>query len=446
MPKLNVDFNSVSGKIRPLHSVGQPPWLGVDGKYLHYLTDANIPYSRLHDMGGAYGGSIYVDIPNIFRDFDADPENPDSYDFAFTDNLITKMYENKIEPIYRLGVTIENYIHIKRYFTFPPKDYQKWAKICEMIIRHYNEGWADGFTYGIKYWEIWNEPDFHIYSLKDNMMWYGSPEQFYELYDVSSKHLKNCFGDSIKVGGYGACGFYRILSDPEKYGVHGKKNDNPGLLSEQKKGHMDFFHGFFEYIKKSGAPLDFFSWHSYASVEDTVIKAEYCEKMLDEYGYGNAEIQLNEWNNAHHLEERGTSFASAQTAAMMIALHKTSRMNIMCYYDARLGPSVYGGLFNPLNHKPLCTYYSFAAFGELYVLGNCVKSECDGVYTLAATDGNGKNAVMIANTADDAVIEAALGETFKAYLVDENNFLAEAPFDGKKINLNKNQVMLIKNY
>ena len=129
MPKLNVDFNSVSGKIRPLHSVGQPPWLGVDGKYLHYLTDANIPYSRLHDMGGAYGGSIYVDIPNIFRDFDADPENPDSYDFAFTDNLITKMYENKIEPIYRLGVTIENYIHIKRYFTFPPKDYQKWAKI-----------------------------------------------------------------------------------------------------------------------------------------------------------------------------------------------------------------------------------------------------------------------------------------------------------------------------
>ena len=80
------------------------------------------------------------------------------------------------------------------------------------------------------------------------------------------------------------------------------------------------------------------------------------------------------------------------------------------------------------------------------MLGNCVKCECDGVYTLAATDGNGKNAVMIANTADDAVIEAALGESFKAYLVDENNFLAEVPFDGKKINLNKNQVVLIKNY
>ena len=95
MKKLNVDFSNITGKVRPLHSVGQPPWFGVDGRYLHYLTDANIPYSRLHDMGGAYGGSIYVDIPNIFRDFDADPDNPDSYDFAFTDNLITKMYENK---------------------------------------------------------------------------------------------------------------------------------------------------------------------------------------------------------------------------------------------------------------------------------------------------------------------------------------------------------------
>ena len=445
MKKLNVDFTNINGKVRPLHSVGQPPWFGVDGRYLHYLTDANIPYARLHDMGGAYGGSIYVDIPNIFRDFDADPENPDSYDFAFTDNLITKMYENKIEPIYRLGVTIENYIYIKRYFTFPPKDYQKWAKICEMIIRHYNEGWADGFTYGIKHWEIWNEPDFHIHSLKDNMMWYGSPEQFYELYDVSSKHLKNCFGDSIKVGGYGACGFYAVLSDPEKYGVHGKKNDDPNLVNKQRMGFMEFFHGFFEYIKKSGAPLDFFSWHSYSSVEDNIIKAEYCEKMLDEYGYGNTQIQLNEWNNAHHLEERGTSFASAQAAAMMIALHKTSRMNIMCYYDARLGPSGYAGLFKPQNHKPLCTYYSFMAFGELYVLGNCVESECDGVYSLAATDGNGKCALLLANTEEDTEIEAELNG-FSAYLINSENHLAKVPFDGKKINLKQNQTLLLKNY
>lgn len=89
-----------------------------------------------------------------------------------------------------------------------------------------------------------------------------------------------------------------------------------------------------------------------------MLKPKYCEKILDEYGFGNAEIHLNEWNNAPSLEHRGTSFASAQAVAMMIAMHKETKNDILCYYDARIGPSLYGGMFNPLNHKPLCTYYS----------------------------------------------------------------------------------------
>ena len=27
------------------------------------------------------------------------------------------------------------------------------------VIKHYNSGWANGYHYNIKYWEIWNEPD-----------------------------------------------------------------------------------------------------------------------------------------------------------------------------------------------------------------------------------------------------------------------------------------------
>ena len=58
---------------------------------MNYLTEAHIPYSRLHDMGGLYGGYLYVDIPNIFRDFSADENDPSSYDFPFTDLLIKQM-------------------------------------------------------------------------------------------------------------------------------------------------------------------------------------------------------------------------------------------------------------------------------------------------------------------------------------------------------------------
>ena len=71
MAKITVNFDKKCGKIKPLHGVGQPPFVGTDFSYFHYLTEANIPFSRLHDVGGAYGGNLYADIPNLFRDFDA---------------------------------------------------------------------------------------------------------------------------------------------------------------------------------------------------------------------------------------------------------------------------------------------------------------------------------------------------------------------------------------
>lgn len=87
MSELKVKFHNITGPVKTMHSVGQPPWFGIGGQYLHYLTEANIPYSRLHDISGVYGCSVYVYIPYIFRDFDADADNSESYDFAFTESL-----------------------------------------------------------------------------------------------------------------------------------------------------------------------------------------------------------------------------------------------------------------------------------------------------------------------------------------------------------------------
>ena len=75
-----------------MHAVGQPPFaLGfckLDFSPIEILKNANIPYSGLHDVGGHFGGNRFVDIPNIFRDFEVDENDPNSYDFAFTDELI----------------------------------------------------------------------------------------------------------------------------------------------------------------------------------------------------------------------------------------------------------------------------------------------------------------------------------------------------------------------
>ena len=115
MAKITVDFNKTIGKIKPLHGIGQPPIHRVDTTAFRLLKDAGIPYSRLHDVGGAYGYNRFVDIPNIFRDFSKDPYDEKSYHFAFTDILIKSLMENNCEPYFRLGVTIENDARITRH-------------------------------------------------------------------------------------------------------------------------------------------------------------------------------------------------------------------------------------------------------------------------------------------------------------------------------------------
>ena len=294
--QFNFDFDKTVGRIREMHAVGQPPMLGVSDSLFHYLTDASIPYSRLHDVGGVYGGNRFVDIHNIFRDFAADETKEESYDFTFTDILITCLMKANCPPIFRLGETIENQHYIKAYRIFPPKDNAKWARICEHIIRHYNEGWANGFTYGITYWEIWNEPD-NGRDDTENQMWHGTREEFYAMYEVTAKHLKKCFGDSIKVGGFATCGFRHILSDPEKFGINYPKNEDACFSSGRSANFLVWIDGFFAHIKKTNAPIDFFSWHSYLGTEDTVVAAQYCEKVLEKHGYAHLETQMNEWNN-----------------------------------------------------------------------------------------------------------------------------------------------------
>ena len=106
MEKLTVDFGKVKGKIKAMHGVGQPPLLGVSTDKFSYLKDANIPFSRLHDVGGWFGRNMFVDIPNLFRDFDADETKEENYDFTFTDALIKALIDAGVEPYYRLELPL----------------------------------------------------------------------------------------------------------------------------------------------------------------------------------------------------------------------------------------------------------------------------------------------------------------------------------------------------
>lgn len=386
---IHADFTKITGRVKPMHGIGQPPMCGHDRSMYHYLADAGIPYSRLHDVGGWMGGSLYVDIPNLFRDFDADENDPASYDFAFTDWLLERLTEQHCEPFFRLGVTIENAHMLKAYRIFPPKDPHKWARICEHIIRHYNEGWANGYHFGITYWEIWNEPD-DCWKEETAAMWKGTKEQYFALYEVTARHLKACFGDSIKVGGYASCGFYAMASDPACDGMAARKTET------LKEFFLQFFREFLQYIssEEHKAPLDFFSWHTYADVKTALRHADYCRTVLNHFGFAGVEDILNEWNTTPDKRGRSTPQAAARVLAMMLGMQKKTP-SLLCFYDGRLGPSQYGGLFNPDTWEPYPAYYALMSFNSAYRLKHETEtvSDCEDVYVLGASDG--ENSVLL---------------------------------------------------
>ena len=384
--EVKVDFTSATGFVKPVNGVGQPPMLGFGGDSMfHYLTEAGIPFSRLHDTGGAFGKNVYVDIPNLFRDFDADENDPKNYDFTFTDDLMRKLDKAGVRPYFRLGVTIENAAAVKAYRIFPPKDYAKWARICEHVIAHYVEGWADGPIVKVSHWEIWNEADFHPDSRR-NEMWQASFDDFIRLYITAAKHLKARFPHE-KIGGYGSCGFY-----------HAATGDN----REQAVHHLKCIEAFFAAVKRENAPLDFFSYHSYAGVSDTMKHARCAREYADKYGFAGIELSLNEWLPRPRREKLGTAQQAAEIAAEMIGF-QNGPVDSACIYDARCGIGNYSPLFSPLTYKPHKAYWAFVAFNELRKAGMSVSATANGnVWVSAAMDGKGRGVVLMANIEDKA--------------------------------------------
>ena len=394
MTKISVDFTHKINTIKPMHGVGNAPLLGCNNKLFHFLGEAGIPYSRLHDTGGAYGGGCFVDINNIFRNFEADPEDPAAYDFAFTDWLIAELEAQQVQPFYRLGASIECEHNIRAYYIYPPNDPLKWAKICAGIIRHYNEGWADGFRYGIQYWEIWNEPD-NEPEIRDNPMWKGTKEEYFRLYEVTSNYLKKCFPE-LKIGGYASCGFYAISDSAFSANANS---------SHRVEYFLEFYHDFLKYITSAEhkSPLDFFSWHSYMTIEKNISYAAYARETLDSYGFTETESILNEWNMGPSL--RGTLQDASYIAGMISAMQNTP-IDKMMYYDAQVHAN-YGGIFDPVHHTVFKSYYAFKAFNELYRLKNQVycsaPDDKDVIAVAAADDAGGQSALFITNMYDNAV-------------------------------------------
>lgn len=407
MNTIRIEKENRIGKIKPMHCGNNVAGLGGDCNGLY--KDLKIPYTRLHDSASIE--RHLVDTTSVFPNFDADENDPLSYDFAFTDFYLQNIIKTGMKPYYRLGVTIENYAYIKAYNIHPPKDFKKWARICEHIIMHYNEGWNNGYSYGIEYWEIWNEPE-NSRDPARNQMWTGTFEELIELYEVTANHLKNRF-PGIKVGGYGSCGFYSILNETA---------GDAACVTEETDYFIECANKFLKTISSSEhkAPLDFFSWHSYGTCEKNVKFARYVRKLLDDYGFKKTESHLNEWNPSMWI--KGTLIDSSNILANMLAL-QNEPLDMAMYYQFRMGTD-YNSLIDPLKKKPMKGYYAFKAFSYLYEKKEQVKVTSygdGGIYYAGAYDGNEGVLVITnnSNTVNWTVLEGI--EVKEVKLLTERN-------------------------
>ena len=401
MAEIKVDFTRNDGRVRPMHAVNNGPsaksanpksW--DTGTNVKEFRDAGIPYARTHDAAfyPRYGGEHTVDVHAIFPRFELDPDDPASYDFTCTDNYLLTIEGVGCKTFYRLGSKIEH--EVKKYGTLVPKDFKKWAVICEHIIRHYTEGWADGYRMDIEYWEIWNEPDLDPDDAADKRCWGGTREEFFAFYDVAATHLKQCF-PHLKIGG-------------------------PAIA-----GKLDWAEAFLAQLK---APLDFFSWHIYAhEVESIADKTERVRKLLDKYGFTETESILNEWNYVlawkgeelkySHLVKK-TEKGAAFTLGTMCECQNRGVLDMLMYYDARPATAWCGIFdFSRLGKTPVTTsYYVFPMFNTLYRLGeavNPVGTERT-VYAAAAKNADATEAALVFTHFNDD--DAAAPQTFTVEL------------------------------
>ncbi len=382
---VTVDFSRKDGKIRALNGANLAPPLAVQASGLNLNTSykaLKIPYARLHDVPLDNPGMRLVDIQHIFGNWEADASDPKNYYFEQTDDYIRNCRELGTDIIFRLGTSIEH--SVNHYYAHPPKDFEKWTEICLNIIRHYNDGWANGHHWNIRYWEIWNEPNIK------RQMWSGTMEDYYRLYVTSAKRIKSEFPD-LKVGGPALSGLSEELIVP-----------------------------FIKHCREHDAPLDFLSWHFYGTnLGNITTQPARAREWLDREGFLDTELHLNEWHyfpanfvklNSDRQYRRnvfeGPDGCNGIDAATFIAAVLTewqdTPLTMGHYYTAT---GVWGfGLFNAIDGIPYKTYYGMLAFAKMldHPLRVATGSEDQSIKVLAGMNASGAKAILVSAFKSDA--------------------------------------------
>jgi xylan 1,4-beta-xylosidase len=171
------------------------------------------------------------------------------YDWTIVDRIIDTYMQANARPFVEIGFMPEALSRTPEPYTRhwptpddgkgwaePPKDYAAWGELVYRWVQHSVERYGKAEVEQWS-WELWNEPDIFY--------WRGTPEEYDKLYDYTAAAVKRAL-PTARVGGPGTTG--------------------PGPAGSKSATYLKQFlehcaHGVNAVTGKTGAPLDFISYH-----------------------------------------------------------------------------------------------------------------------------------------------------------------------------------------
>lgn len=398
---ITFDFSKPQGKLKPINSINQGPLFsdGLEVDFTDEYKACAFSQVRVSDMGRPYGLNQYIDVHCIFPDFSLDERFPESYNFEPTDRYLKAVANTGAEIFLRLGESLDRFAF--KPYTLAPRDVEKWARVVEHIIAHYNEGWGKGLKLKIKYVEIWQCVD-------REEGWSSDSEDYLEFYRLVANHLKERF-PRLKIGAYSSGGFCAL---------------NHYDASEEQKAYITYLERFLAYIsnKETYAPLDFLSWECYADEpEEISLHSNYARSYLAQSAHKKAQSIVTSFDVGCKGDKRVNRHYPSSLIASLIIAHKC-QIDAMFYSSASQTGSTPTMFFSDTQGKKYTfgAYQAYKAFGELYKYPKLATSSEDyrrEVYSLG-TYSDTEGAIIVTSRDYQGIVELTLKQkSFTNYTV-----------------------------
>lgn len=255
---IQVDFNKNKGPMKPIWA-----FFGYDEPNYTYMKDgrkllteisklSKVPVNvRAHSLlvTGDGVAALKWGSTNAYTE---DAQGKPIYNWTIIDKIFDTYIERGMKPIAQIGFMPEalstnpqpyrhqwqpdqKYGDIFTGWTYPPKDYEKFANLVYEWVKHsvtrYGKPEVESW-----YWELWNEPDIPY--------WKGTTEEYIKLYDYTAAAVKRAL-PTAKIGG------------PETTGPGSEK---AALFLKTFLTHI--VSGKNYVTGKVGTPLDFITFHA----------------------------------------------------------------------------------------------------------------------------------------------------------------------------------------